>query len=159
MSRRDDHGAAGVNDQKAKHIDDVRSRIMRSVKQKGTGAETAVMSAAHELGYRFCLHDRSLPGSPDLVLLDYKLAVFVHGCFWHRHAGCAKATFPKTRQDFWADKFEKNVERDARNERMLRDLGWHVATVWECETRNVEKLHERLTLAVKGCSSTFGGGS
>lgn len=85
-----------------------------------------------------------MPGTPDIVLPDRKCAIFVHGCFWHRHASCAKATMPKTRIPFWTDKFEKNVARDRRNARAVRKLGWKVVTVWECQCKHPKKLIKRL---------------
>jgi DNA mismatch endonuclease (patch repair protein) len=103
-----------------------------------------VRRIAHTLGYRFRLHRRDLPGSPDLVFSRRKMAVFVHGCFWHRHPGCSRATTPKTRTEFWVGKFKRNVERDAEVERSLRAQGWDVLTVWECETRNADRLSETL---------------
>ena len=108
-----------------------RSRIMASVGQKNTGAETALRCALHAAGLRYRLHDRKLPGSPDLVFPRYRAVIFVHGCYWHSH-GCYKSTVPKSRREFWQDKFEANRERDERNVRLLRDHGWRVLTVWEC---------------------------
>ena len=110
---------------------ETRSRIMASVGQKNTGAETALRCALHAVGLRYRLHDRKLPGSPDLVFSRYRAVIFVHGCYWHSH-GCYKSTVPKSRREFWQDKFEANRERDARNVRLLRDQGWRVLTVWEC---------------------------
>ena len=98
----------------------------------------------HRLGYRFRLQRRDLPGSPDIVLPRHQTAVFVHGCFWHRHPGCRYTTTPKTRADFWARKFEQNVDRDHRKEQQLREMGWSVVVVWECELRNPSSLTERL---------------
>lgn len=90
----------------------------------------------HGLGYRYRLHDKKLPGRPDLVLPGKKVAVFVHGCYWHRHAGCPLAYTPKSRVGFWTNKFEQNVERDRRVSEELRDLGFRVIIVWECMTRS-----------------------
>ena len=122
----------------------VRSRTMSRIKGKNTKPEIAVRSMLHRAGYRFRLHGRKLPGSPDIVLARHKTVVFVHGCFWHRHEGCKYATTPKTRVEFWSDKFRKNVERDARQQRELREMGWRVLIVWECELRDLETLKERL---------------
>lgn len=108
-----------------------RSRIMASVGQKNTGAETLLRSALHKAGFRFRLHVPDLPGRPDIVLPKYKTAIFVHGCYWHSH-GCYKSTKPKTRRAFWNAKFCANQERDARNLKQLREAGWRVLTVWEC---------------------------
>lgn len=93
----------------------------------------AVRRAAHRLGYRFRLHRRSLPGRPDLVFPSRRAAIFVHGCFWHRHGGCRKASTPKTRVEFWEAKFARNVERDAEVQQRLRAAGWRVLVIWECE--------------------------
>ena len=94
-----------------------------------------VRRVLHGAGYRFRLHRRDLPGSPDVVLPRHRLAVFVHGCFWHRHTGCPRTTTPKTRAAFWASKFAANIARDERATAELGRLGWRVHVVWECETR------------------------
>ena len=128
-------------------LDDVtpeRSRLMARVKGKHTKPEIAVRRALHRLGYRFRLHRSDLAGRPDIVLPKYKTAIFVHGCFWHRHPNCSKASMPKTRIDFWRDKFEANVARDRRNAEALEAAGWTVLTVWECETRRSLSLAEQL---------------
>lgn len=129
----------------AAEVDPIRSRIMRAVGQKDTGPEMAVRRTLHALGYRFRVQRRDLPGSPDIVLPKHRLAVFVHGCFWHRHPGCRKATTPKTRAEFWAEKFERNVERDSQSEAALRAMGWHVLTIWECEAEAPEALLTKLS--------------
>ena len=113
--------------------DSVRSRIMRAVPRSDSKPELAVRQILHRLGFRFRLHRADLPGTPDIVLPRYKTVVFVHGCFWHRHEGCKKATTPKTNAAFWQSKFEQNRERDERNVRSLRRDGWRVLIVWECE--------------------------
>ena len=117
---------------------------MSRIKGKDTKPEIAVRRMLHSLGYRFRLHRRDLPGSPDVVLPKHRTVVFVHGCFWHRHEGCRYASTPKTRVDFWNEKFRKNVERDARQQRQLLEMGWRVVIVWECELRRPEELKERL---------------
>lgn len=117
---------------------------MRAVKRSDTKPEVLVRKLLHRLGLRFRLHRKDLPGSPDIILPKLNTAVFVHGCFWHRHPGCRYATTPKTRQDFWLPKFAANVERDSRKEAQLRELGWRVLTVWECETRDLQSLEQRL---------------
>jgi len=109
-----------------------RSRIMRSVRRKDTGPELSLRKALHKKGFRYRLHDKKLPGSPDLVFPKYKAVIFVHGCFWHRH-GCKRSTNPSTRIDFWESKFEANIERDERNVNDLEKEGWRVLIVWECE--------------------------
>ncbi|MDR9750992.1 DNA mismatch endonuclease Vsr [Pseudomonas sp. SZMC_28357] len=123
---------------------EVRTKIMRSVSRGDTRPEILVRSLLHQLGFRFRLHQKSLPGTPDIVLPKYHTVVFVHGCFWHRHPGCRYASTPKTRQDYWLPKFEANVMRDARKEAQLHELGWRVLVVWECETRAVSDLRDRL---------------
>lgn len=129
-------------------VDPVRSRIMSAVGQKDTKPEVIVRRILHALGYRFRLYRRDLPGSPDIVLPKHRTAIFVHGCFWHRHEGCAKATFPKTRQKFWKDKFDANKARDQKAIVALQDLGWTVHVVWECQTRNARELEALLKQAL-----------
>jgi DNA mismatch endonuclease, patch repair protein len=116
-----------------------RSEIMAAVRQRDTTPELRVRSTLHRAGYRFRLHRRDLPGSPDVVLPKHRLVVFVHGCFWHRHPGCKKATTPKANAEFWAAKFRRNVERDAEAVAGLEVLGWRVLTIWECETRGPDE--------------------
>lgn len=116
-----------------------RRRIMQSVKTKDTGPEVEVRSALFAAGYRFRLHRRDLPGSPDIVFPGRRKAIFVHGCFWHGH-GCAKGKAAKSRTDYWGPKMEANIARDARNMSELTALGWDVLTVWQCELRNMETL-------------------
>ncbi|MHC2018695.1 very short patch repair endonuclease [Methylobacterium sp. CM6247] len=122
-----------------------RTALMKKVRQRDTKPEIVVRRVAHALGFRFRLHRRDLPGSPDLVLPRHKVAVFVHGCFWHRHPGCRSASTPKANAEFWSDKFDRNVERDARKERELRALGWRVLIIWECDTRDAARVAERLS--------------
>ena len=101
--------------------------------------------AAHALGYRFRLHRRDLPGTPDLTFPSRRKVILVHGCFWHRHEGCVRTTTPRTRAAYWRDKFETNIERDRRNNHGLKALGWDVLVVWECETFDRTKLRELLS--------------
>lgn len=117
---------------------------MGLVRGKDTRPEMFVRRAAHAMGYRFRLHRRDLPGSPDVVFPSKRSVIFVHGCFWHRHPGCRRASIPSTRQEFWQAKFHRNVERDRRNEAELRAAGWRVFIVWECETKNIDELRDRL---------------
>jgi DNA mismatch endonuclease (patch repair protein) len=126
-----------------------RSWLMSRVGGKNTTPEIVVRKVAHSLGLRFRLHRKDLPGTPDLAFPKWRTAIFVHGCFWHRHPGCSKASTPKTRADYWRHKFESNVQRDKKNVKMLRKRGWLVLTVWECETKNVESLGAKLTQAFK----------
>jgi DNA mismatch endonuclease (patch repair protein) len=111
-----------------------RSRIMSAVGRKDTGAELLLRSVLHRAGLRYRLHERSLPGSPDLVFPRFRAVIFVHGCYWHSH-GCYRSTVPKSRRKFWADKFAANRARDSRNERLLVENGWRVLIVWECALR------------------------
>jgi len=119
-----------------------RSQRMSLVRGKGSKAEKAVRRAAHQLGYRYRLHSRTLPGRPDLVFRSRKKVIFVHGCFWHIHEGCSRARFPKSPEtaDWWRRKLLGNVERDTLTLRELRDQGWEVFVIWECETENREQL-------------------
>jgi DNA mismatch endonuclease (patch repair protein) len=108
---------------------------MRAVKSENTAPEMVVRRVLHKKGYRYRLHVRKLPGSPDLVLKRHRAVIFVHGCFWHRHNGCKLASLPKSRETFWVDKFNRNIERDARNVSKLKELKLRVAIVWECQLR------------------------
>jgi len=110
--------------------------MMSSIRGKNTRPEVTLRSLLFAKGFRYRLHARSLPGSPDLVFPKYKAVIFVHGCFWHQHEGCRYATTPKANGEFWARKFEGNVARDARHVEELRRQGWRVAVVWECALRH-----------------------
>ncbi len=121
-----------------------RSALMARVRQKNTAPEIVVRKLLHRLGYRFRLHRRNLPGTPDIVLPKYRKILFVHGCFWHRHLGCGKTTTPKTRTEFWEEKFRANVARDQANEQALRAAGWEPLVIWECETSDIVKLEQWL---------------
>jgi DNA mismatch endonuclease, patch repair protein len=121
-----------------------RSWLMSRVAAKNTAPELKVRKAAHSLGLRFRLHRKDLPGTPDLVFPRWRMVIFVHGCFWHRHVGCSKTSTPKTRVDYWEEKFRHNVRRDMENGRLLREEGWSILTVWECETKQPVKLTARI---------------
>lgn len=125
-----------------------RSEIMSRIGPRDTVPELAVRRLAHRMRFRFRLHCKDLPGRPDLVFPRYTLAVFVHGCFWHRHKGCANCTMPKTRPEFWRRKFQGNVERDRRSYERLTNLGWRTVIIWECETEDPERLRHALTIAL-----------
>jgi DNA mismatch endonuclease (patch repair protein) len=118
-----------------------RSEIMARVRAKNTRPELRVRKLVFALGYRYRLHDRKLPGCPDLVFGPRRKVIFVHGCFWHRHARCALARLPKSRLDFWLAKLEGNKSRDQRNRRALARRGWKVLTIWECQLRDAEHLN------------------
>lgn len=118
----------------------VRSRMMSGIHGKNTKPEMLARRALFAAGYRFRLHRRDLPGAPDIVLPGRKVAIFVHGCFWHMHSGCKNAKLPSTRPEFWLDKLEGNVARDRRAIEALLSAGWRVLTVWECATRDATTL-------------------
>ncbi len=112
-----------------------RSWNMSRIKGKNTRPELLLRSLLHNAGFRFRLHPENLPGKPDIVLPRYKTVVFVNGCFWHRHENCRFAYFPKSRQEFWLEKFKATVLRDENKKQLLIAEGWHVTTVWECELK------------------------
>ena len=121
-----------------------RSAMMAAIRGKDTKPEMLVRRAAHALGYRFRLHRRDLPGSPDLVFPSRRKVILVHGCYWHRHPGCRYAAEPKSNTAFWMEKFAKN---QARDQQVLTDLvagGWDPLVVWECETRDAKVLTDRI---------------
>lgn len=124
-----------------------RSRMMSEIRSKNTKPELAVRQFLHAAGLRYRLHAGDLPGCPDLVFRNRKVAVFVHGCFWHRHANCRFAYAPKTRKAFWSKKFSANMARDRLARSQLVKAGWHVLTIWECECSN-EKLLNQLARKV-----------
>lgn len=117
-----------------------RSEIMSRVRSKNSRPEIAVRKLVFGLGYRYRLHAKDLPGCPDLVFRSRRKVIFVHGCFWHRHANCALARLPKSRLEFWGPKLEGNRKRDDRNKRALAREGWGVLTIWECQLANTERL-------------------
>ena len=117
---------------------------MSRIRGKDTKPEMTVRRIVHGLGRRYRLHRRDLPGSPDLVLARLRKVIFVHGCFWHRHQPCPRFCMPKSRVAYWTARLQRNVARDRRNVSGLRRLGWSVLVVWECETKNPEKLSLRL---------------
>lgn len=122
-----------------------RSWLMSRVGSKNTTPELTVRRAAHAAGLRFRLHRADLPGKPDMVFPRHRVVVFVHGCFWHRHRGCPKASTPKSRTEFWEAKFAANMHRDSLVVRQLRQLGWRVLIVWECQTKKPATLTKLLS--------------
>ena len=126
-----------------------RSRLMAKIKGKNTAPERAVRSLLHRAGYRFRIHVRGLPGTPDVVLPKYRAVVFIHGCFWHRHRNCKIATMPQSHKKFWSEKFARNVANDARHRRKLRRLGWRVVTVWSCQLRHPDLVLGKIEKALK----------
>ena len=131
----------------------VRSRMMSRIGRRGTAPELTVRSYLFGAGLRFRVNDRRLPGSPDIVLKRYRVVVFVHGCFWHRHLHCRFAATPSSRREFWTAKFAENIARDQRNERLLVEMGWTVLTIWECDLRP-ESLDELFWKIVSGGKQT-----
>lgn len=121
-----------------------RSYVMSRVSSKDTKPEKIVRSFLHRSGFRFRLHMSSLQGKPDIVLTKYKTVIFVHGCFWHRHKDCKRATTTQSRKEFWEEKFKRNVMRDKENCQALRKDDWKVLVIWECELSNARKRSERL---------------
>ena len=112
-----------------------RSEMLRAIRSRDTKPEKTVRSWLHRNGYRFRVNRRDLPGTPDIVLPKYGLAIFVHGCYWHRHENCRLASVPKSNVEYWETKFEKNLERDRRKIGECRKAGWQIHIIWECETR------------------------
>ncbi|WP_223481241.1 MULTISPECIES: very short patch repair endonuclease [unclassified Pseudomonas] len=125
-----------------------RSKIMSMIKSKNTKPEMLVRSVCHEMGLRYRLHRKDLPGTPDLVFPRHRLCIFVHGCFWHRHPGCKYAYTPKSRLDFWLPKLARNVERDLAAQQALQALGWRVAIIWECHTKDREFLRNEIRITL-----------
>jgi DNA mismatch endonuclease, patch repair protein len=127
-----------------------RSETMRRVKSTNTTPELVVRRLVHGMGFRYGLHSKKLPGHPDLVLRRLRAVIFVHGCFWHRHR-CEAAILPVTNREYWAAKQQRNSDRDRRNIRGLRRAGWSVLVIWECQTRNLPRLEQRLRRFLEAC--------
>ena len=123
-------------------VSEKRSKNMSSIKSKNTKPEIAVRKLLHSMGYRFRLHRKDLPGSPDIVLPKYKTVIFVHGCFWHRHENCKYASNPKTRKEFWESKFKANVKRDKEIQEKIKNIGWHSVVIWECQIKDEKFLYK-----------------
>ena len=130
-----------------------RSWAMAQVKGRDTRPEKAVRSLLHGLGYRFRLQGKDLPGKPDIVLPKYRAVIFVHGCFWHRHPGCKRATMPVDNAEYWARKFERNTARDAKNQKALAEQDWRMLVVWECELKNLDALRANLDSFLRSCAA------
>jgi DNA mismatch endonuclease (patch repair protein) len=126
------------------HNREQRSRNMAAIKCKDTSPELIVRSIVHRMGFRYRLHKKDLPGKPDIVLVSRKKIIQVHGCFWHMHKCRFGRVVPATNADFWSSKRQSNASRDRHICRLLRQLGWEVLTVWECETRNIPALEKRI---------------
>jgi len=117
---------------------------MRRIRNKGMAPEMKVRRLAHNLGYRYRLHRKDLPGKPDLVFPGRRKVIFVHGCFWHQHQECRDGRPPKSNQSYWQPKLERNTERDARVQAELAEAGWDVLVIWECETKDAQLMKQRL---------------
>ena len=119
---------------------EVRSQIMRCVKSKNTTPELLVRKMTYQMGFRYRLHRKDIPGSPDLAFIKRKKVIFVHGCFWHGHERCKRATLPQTNHDYWESKIKRNSDRDSSNLLKLEAMGWSSLIIWECELKEVEKV-------------------
>jgi DNA mismatch endonuclease (patch repair protein) len=117
-----------------------RSWNMSRIRSKDTKPEIRLRSSLHRIGFRFRKNDKKLPGKPDIVLPKYRTIILVHGCYWHRHEGCKRATTPKSNTEFWIKKFKRNIARDEEVKSELESMGWHVIIVWECEISSQVKL-------------------
>ena len=126
-------------------VDPVVSARMSRVRKADTKPEVVVRRLAHRMGYRFRLHRRDLPGTPDVVFPSRRRVIQVNGCFWHQHEGCRHSRMPRSRLDYWAPKLARNVERDAETLDALRAAGWEPMVIWECETRDQDALRDRLS--------------
>jgi DNA mismatch endonuclease (patch repair protein) len=122
-----------------------RSWNMSRIRGKDTKPELVVRSLLHKMGYRFRLHRKDLPGKPDIVLPKYNTLIFVHGCFWHRHRNCKYAYMPKSKIEFWRDKFDGTIKRDKKHQEQLRNMGWKVHVIWECEIKKIEILEKKIS--------------
>jgi len=125
-------------------VSSVRRKTMQAVKSKNTRPEMIVRRLVYGMGYRYRLHKKDLPGKPDMVFGPARKIIFVHGCFWHGHACKRGARMPKTNQQYWKTKLERNKKRDSEHQHKLRAMKWQVLTIWECETRDTDKLAERI---------------
>lgn len=121
-----------------------RSEIMGRVKGRDTKPERAVRSLIHRMGFRFRLHASQLPGRPDIVLPRHRKVIFVHGCFWHQHPGCRRAKLPQTRAEWWKSKLTRNSQRDSETQEQLRQQGWEVLVIWQCQLRDPCRLEAEL---------------
>lgn len=125
---------------------------MRAVRSKDTGPEMVVRRLTHAMGYRYRLHAKKLPGTPDLVFGPRRAAIFVHGCFWHQHDCRRGSRLPKTRRDYWLPKLRRNHERDQKTQAELIEMGWRVLVVWECQLRERRRLRQRISAFLDAAS-------
>ena len=121
-----------------------RSKNMSRIKSANTKPEIVVRSLLHRLGFRFRKNVKTLAGKPDIVLKKHSAIIFVHGCFWHQHEGCKRANIPKSNQDYWKPKLERNVSRDKEHAEELKQKGWRILTIWECEIKDLQKLEAKI---------------
>lgn len=121
-----------------------RSERMSRVRGKDTKPEMRLRRLVHGMGFRYRLHAKKLPGKPDMVFASRRAVIFMHGCFWHRHEGCRLARMPKSKIDFWEEKLETNRHRDLENQERLRELGWRVLVIWECELKDLDGTARRV---------------
>ena len=126
-----------------------RSKNMAAIRSKNTKPEITVRKTMYKMGLRYRLHKKDLPGKPDIVLGPVKLALFVNGCFWHRHVNCKYAYNPKTRKNFWNKKFTDTIKRDIKNNIELKKLGWESVVIWECETQDQDSLRDQILKIIK----------
>ena len=124
-----------------------RRRCMSSIRSTDTKPEIIVRKFLFNEGFRYRLHTKKLPGSPDIVLAKYKTVIFINGCFWHGHKGCKKAKFPQTRTDWWQKKINTNIERDNNNYMQLKALGWHIIIIWECQLKTKVRVSTLTSLS------------
>lgn len=122
-----------------------RSKLMRKIKGKDTGLEILVRKLAYSMGYRYRLHRKDIPGTPDLAFIGRRKVIFVNGCFWHQHRDCPRANRPKTNVDYWNAKLDANIKRDSANYQQLKANGWSVLIIWECETNDLSQLKRKIT--------------
>ena len=122
------------------HSKEIRSYNMSRITGKNTKPEILIRKSLFSKGFRYNLHSKNLPGKPDIVLPKYKTVIFVHGCFWHGHEGCQYYVIPKTRTEFWLNKINTNIQNDMKNLISLKNMGWNVITIWECETKKKNNI-------------------
>ena len=126
-----------------------RSEVMSKIRGKNTKPELILRSQLFKSGFRFRIHQKNLPGKPDIVLAKYKTAIFVHGCFWHYHKECREGRIPSTNSNFWKEKLLKNIEKDEKHTKALQELGWKVIVIWECDIeRHLEPTTKRITTSI-----------
>lgn len=126
-----------------------RSEVMSKVTAKDTRPEVKVRKFLFSKGFRYRKNDKRFPGKPDIILPKYKTAIFVHGCFWHHHDNCRAAALPQTNCEFWKDKMETNVKRDRKNQKDLKELGWKIIIIWQCQIKNRELFEKTMKKVIK----------